>query len=93
MGLELSRVIRARYENGVLRPLEPLELREGEEVKVILEEDIIEFARRIRKYVNAGGSLASYSPRRGAGLPRIDEKRVVLDASIAIDLFAGRDKG
>ncbi len=53
MGLELSKVIRVRYEKGVLKPLEPLELREGEEVKVILEEDIIEFARRIRKYVNA----------------------------------------
>ncbi len=25
-------------------------------------------------------------------MPRIDEKRVVLDASIAIDLFAGRDR-
>ncbi len=51
----MSKVIRARYEKGVLKPLEPLELREGEEVKVILEEDIIEFARRIRKYVNAWG--------------------------------------
>ncbi len=48
----MSKVIRVRYEKGVLRPLEPLELREGEEVKVVLEEDIIEFARRIRKYAD-----------------------------------------
>ena len=27
----MSRVIRVRYENGVLKPLEPLELNEGEE--------------------------------------------------------------
>jgi predicted DNA-binding antitoxin AbrB/MazE fold protein len=32
----LSRVIRARYENGVLKPLEPLELEEGEEVQIII---------------------------------------------------------
>ncbi|BEP17898.1 hypothetical protein PYJP_12500 [Pyrofollis japonicus] len=31
------RVVRARYEKGVLRPLEPLELREGEEVLVKVE--------------------------------------------------------
>ncbi len=33
----MSRVVRARYEGGVLKPLEPLELKEGEEVLVILE--------------------------------------------------------
>jgi len=32
----LSRVIRVRYENGVLKPLEHLELEEGEEAEVIL---------------------------------------------------------
>ena len=36
-----------RYENGVLKPLEPVELREGEEYKVIVEEDIDEL---IKKY-------------------------------------------
>ncbi len=45
----LSRVVRARYEKGVLKLLEPVELREGEEVIVKLEtyEDRI---RRLRKY-------------------------------------------
>jgi len=33
----LSKVIRARYERGVLKPLEPLKLGEGEEVKVIIK--------------------------------------------------------
>jgi len=32
----LSKVIRARYEKGVLRPLDKLELREGEEVLVFI---------------------------------------------------------
>ena len=32
--MELSKVIRVRYEKGVLKPLEPLELEEGEEVLV-----------------------------------------------------------
>ena len=31
---ETVKIIRAKYENGVLKPLEPLELREGEEVLV-----------------------------------------------------------
>ncbi len=31
---ETIKIIRAKYENGVLKPLEPLELREGEEVLV-----------------------------------------------------------
>ena len=32
----MARVIRARYENGVLRPLEKLDLEEGEEVTVLI---------------------------------------------------------
>jgi len=32
----LSKVIRVRYENGVLKPLEPVELREGEELVVFI---------------------------------------------------------
>jgi len=36
----MSKVIRVRYENGVLKPLEPLELEEGEEVLVTVRRDI-----------------------------------------------------
>ena len=49
----MSKVIRVRYEKGVLKPLERLELREGEEVEIVLEESIIEFARRIRTSLSA----------------------------------------
>ncbi len=39
-GLGLSKVIRVRYEKGVLKPLEPVEFREGEEVIVSIERKI-----------------------------------------------------
>ena len=49
----MSKVIRVRYENGVLKPLEPIELREGEEVVVFISK------RRVRevldKYVGMFG--------------------------------------
>ncbi len=45
----MPRIVRARYERGVLKLLEPVDLREGEEVIVRLEtyEDRL---RRLRKY-------------------------------------------
>lgn len=33
----MARVIRVRYEDGVLKPLEPVQLREGEELLVRIE--------------------------------------------------------
>ena len=45
----MPKVIRVRYEKGVLKPLEPLDLEEGEEAIVVLKEDLVAFARRIRK--------------------------------------------
>ena len=33
----MSKVIKVRYEKGVLRPLEPLGLGEGEEVEVVIK--------------------------------------------------------
>jgi len=38
----LSKVVRVRYERGVLKPLEPVELREGEEVRVRIEKNLRE---------------------------------------------------
>ncbi len=49
----MSKIVKARYERGVLKLLEPVELKDGEEVIVELREDIVEFARRIRKQVRA----------------------------------------
>lgn len=45
----MSRVVRAKYEKGMLKLLEPLDLKEGEEVIVRLEtyEDRL---KRLRKY-------------------------------------------
>ncbi len=43
----MAKVIRVRYENGVLKPLEPLDLEEGEEVLVTVKRDI---RRVLKKY-------------------------------------------
>jgi len=32
----MAKVIRAKYENGVLKPLEELDLKEGDEVEIII---------------------------------------------------------
>jgi len=45
----MRRVIKAKYEEGSLKPLEPLQLREGEEVFIRLE-TYEERVRRLRKY-------------------------------------------
>ena len=44
----MSKVIRVRYEKGVLKPLEPLELEEGREYRVIVEEDIDKLIKKYR---------------------------------------------
>ena len=38
----MSKVIRVKYEKGVLRPLEPVDLREGEEVRIKIERSVWE---------------------------------------------------
>ena len=47
-GLGLSKVIRVRYEKGVLKPLSSVDLEEGKEYKVIVEEDIDELIKKYR---------------------------------------------
>jgi predicted DNA-binding antitoxin AbrB/MazE fold protein len=41
-----AKVLRARYENGVLKPLEPVDLRDGEEVIVFIRK------RSVREVLN-----------------------------------------
>jgi len=41
-----AKVLRARYENGVLKPLEPVDLRDGEEVIVFIRR------RSVREVLN-----------------------------------------
>ena len=38
----MSKVIRVKYEKGVLKPLEPLVLIEGEEVEIVIKHRIFE---------------------------------------------------
>jgi len=49
----LSKVVRARYENGVLKPLEPLELREGEELVIFIRKRRV--SEVLEKYVGIFG--------------------------------------
>ena len=44
----MSRVVRVRYEKGVLKLLDKVDLEEGREYRVIVEEDIDELIRRYR---------------------------------------------
>jgi len=53
----VSKVVRVRYENGVLKPLEPIDLRDGEEVVVFIRK------RRVRdvldKYIGLLGEASA----------------------------------
>ncbi|MCD6348898.1 MAG: antitoxin family protein [Candidatus Korarchaeota archaeon] len=44
----MSKIVRVRYEKGVLKPLERLELEEGREYEIIIGEDIDALIRRYR---------------------------------------------
>ena len=44
----MSKVVRVRYEKGVLKPLSNVNLEEGKEYKVIVEEDIDELIKKYR---------------------------------------------
>jgi predicted DNA-binding antitoxin AbrB/MazE fold protein len=48
----VAKIVEAVYENGVLKPLEKLDLRDGQRVKImIVEKDFIEVAREIRMHL------------------------------------------
>ena len=44
----MPKVVRARYEKGALRPLDKVDLEEGREYKVVIEEDIDELVKRYK---------------------------------------------
>jgi len=44
----MSKIVHARYENGVLRPLEPVDLEEGEEVLITVRRDVRKVIRKYR---------------------------------------------
>ncbi len=41
----MSRAVRVKYEGGVLKPLDPIELKEGEEIKVRIEKSLREMLK------------------------------------------------
>ncbi len=46
---EITKVIEAIYEDGVLKPVEKLDLKDGQRVRiVIVERDLLQVAREIR---------------------------------------------
>ncbi|WP_461864093.1 antitoxin family protein [Thermococcus sp.] len=48
----MEEIIEAVYENGVLKPLKPLRLREHEKVRIkIIKGDIIELTRKFREII------------------------------------------
>jgi len=49
----LSKIVRVRYEKGVLKPLEPLEFREGEELVVFIRRRRV--SEVLEKYVGIFG--------------------------------------
>ena len=51
----MSKVVRARYERGVLRLLEPVQLREGEEVLVRIE-SLEDRKKTVEKFYGKRGS-------------------------------------
>ena len=44
----MAKAIRVRYENGVLKPLEKLDLREGEEIEIIIRRSFRGFHENLR---------------------------------------------
>jgi len=48
-GIIMAKIVEALYENGVLKPLEKLDLREGQRVRIRIEESIVDTIRRYRE--------------------------------------------
>ena len=47
----MAKIIEAVYENGVLKPVEKLDLKDGQRVRImIVERDFIQVAREIRMH-------------------------------------------
>jgi len=53
----MSKIIRVRYEKGVLRPLEPLNLEEGQELTVRIV-DVEERRKMLKKYKGVLGPVS-----------------------------------
>ena len=47
--MSTARIVEAVYEDGVLKPLQKLNLREGQRVRIRIEESIVDVVRRYRE--------------------------------------------
>ena len=65
----MSKVIRVRYEKGVLKPLEPVRLREGEEVFISIEKKPVHGLTELIE------SLRKESPKTDEPLKALEEIR------------------
>ncbi len=57
----MPKVIEAVYEDGVFKPLEKVDLKEGERVKLRIEKDVIELAK---SYAGVGGYKGKLSQEK-----------------------------
>ncbi len=55
----MPKVIRVVYENGVFKPLEKVDIEEGKELRIRIEEDIIELARKFSGIGKYGKKLTN----------------------------------
>ena len=77
--------IRAKYEKGVLTPLEPLDLEEGKEVVVSVESAPVSDKTADSKSLDAADDASAYS----AGLLGLVERIEKLRESYPLDLWEG----
>jgi len=61
----MPKIIEAVYENGVFKPLEKVDLREGEKIRIRIEEDVIELAK---SYAGVGGYKGRVSQEKLYGV-------------------------
>ncbi len=53
----MDEVIEAVYENGVLKPLKKLDLKEGQKVRIIIEERLVDIIKKFIEKYGAGSRL------------------------------------
>ena len=81
--LGMTTTAAAIYENGVLRPLSPLPLKEGARVEVTVTDDVVHGKRELATGGRTGAELA----RLWAAMPHLSEEEA---AAFEDDLLAAR---
>ncbi len=85
----MAKIVRARYENGVLKPLEKIDLEEGEELGIIRCEEELQrfFARRL---VVHRGNRSQYRrgvhPRKEVATAMRSTLPIVIDVGVFVSI-------